>query len=320
MVGKTYASDPVIQEMIRITVQRLSAKHHPNISKKKILNVLFQVKQQLPDENHIKDRLAYYWYKEGPYSETVDAGIKQLVLAGNIKIRSDYGTTYEFDSSKALMKHDDDMNEASRKISEIVERFVNIGDAVQDIYKAAPYEWYTAYNYTFRNKFEVYCSSILYNHASGLSNEDIQNALDEAVLKYPSLPEFIEHRRIFMDFAKMLNAFLLSDERANTDALAILQQVFDDIWTVFTHGVRIKHHDDYYGDRVVDWQKIYEQKLDDLDADIREKASSFEAVVADNRRFSPEIEDMILRPEKYDFKPLPASAIMGLLTERHLGP
>lgn len=277
--------------------------------------MLFQVKQQLPNENHIKDRLAYYWYKEGPYSETVDAGIQQLVSTGKIKVRSDHGMTYEFDSSKALMplmKHDDDMDEASRKITDTVERFVNIGDAVRDIYKSAPYEWYTAYNYTFRNKFEVYCNSILDDHASSLSNEDIQNALDEAVLKYPSLPEFIEHRRIFMDFAKMLNAFLLSDERANTDALVTLQQVFDDIWTVFAHGVRIKHHDNYYEDRVVDWQKIYEQKLDDLDADIREKASSFEAVVADNRRFSPEIEDMILHPEKYDFKPLPAGAIMRL--------
>ncbi len=316
MARKTYASDPAIQEMIRITIQRLSAKqHHPNVSKKKILKVLFQVKQQLPDENHIKDRLAYYWYKEGPYSETVDAGIKQLVLDGKIKIRSDHGMTYEFDSSKALMplmKHDDDMDEAGRKISEIVERFVNIGDAVRDIYKDAPYEWYIAYNYTFRNKFEAYCSSILDEHASSLSNENIQNALDETVLKYPSLPEFIEHRRVFMDFAKMLNAFLLSDERTNTDALAILQQVFDEIWTVFAHGVRVKHHDDYYGDRVADWQKMYEQKLDDLDADIREKASSFEAVVSDNRRFSPEIEDVILHPEKYNFKPLPAGAITEL--------
>lgn len=316
MAGKTYASDPAIQEMIRITIQRLSAKqHHPNVSKKKILKVLFQVKQQLPDENHIKDRLAYYWYKEGPYSETIDAGIEQLVLTGNIKVISDHGTTYEFESSKALiplMKHDDDMDEAGRKITEIVERFVNMDDAVRDIYKDAPYEWYTSYNYTFRNKFEVYCSSILGDHASSLSNEDIQNALDEAVLKYPALPEFIEHRRIFMDFAKMLNAFLLSDERANTDALVILQQMFNEIWIVFAHGVRVKHHDDYYGDRVADWQKMYEQKLDNLDADIREKTSSFEAVVSDNRRFNSEIEDMILHPEKHDFKPLPAGAITEL--------
>lgn len=316
MTGKTYASDPVIQEMIRITIQRLSAKQrHPNVSKKKILKVLFQVKQQLPAENHVKDRLAYYWYKEGPYSETVDAGIEQLVLAGKIKVILDHGTTYEFDSSKALMplmKHDDDMYETGRKISKIVERFVNIGDAVRDIYKNAPYEWYTAYNYTFRNKFEVYCSSILGDQASSLSNENIQNALDEAVLKYPTLPEFIEHRRIFMDFAKMLNAFLLSDERVNTDALAILKQIFHEIWIVFAYGVRVKHHDDYYGDRVADWQKMYEQKLDDLDADIREKASSFEAVVSDNRRFNSEIEDMILHPEKYDFKPLPAGTITRL--------
>lgn len=316
MAGKTYEPDPAIQEMIRITIQRLSAKQrHPHVSKKKILKVLFQVKQQLPDENHVKDRLAYYWYKEGPYSETVDAGINHLVSAGKIKKRSDHGMTYELDSSKALiplMKHDDDMDEAGRKISEIVERFVNIGDAVRDIYKNAPYEWYTVYNYVFRNKFEGYCSSILGDHASSLSNEDIQSALDEAVLKYPPLPEFIEHRRIFMDFAKMLNAFLLSDERANTNALAILQQLFDEIWIVFAHGVRVEHHDNYYGDRVTDWQKMYEQKLDDLDADIREKFSSFEITVADNRRFSPEIEDMILHPEKHDFKPLPTGAITGL--------
>ena len=316
MVSSTYAPDDAIQEMIRITVQRLSAKQRqPNIAKKKILKVLFKVKQQLPYGNYIKGRLAYYWYKDGPYSEIVDAGISQLVLDGNLKKTTVRGTTYELDAQKGLapmITYDDDMNEARNVIGRMTESFVNIHDTIQDIYDEAPYEWYGVYNYTFRNKFETYCDSIINGHASSVDNNDIQDALDDAVLKYPPLPEFIEHRQIFMDFAKMLNAFLQSDIRANKDHLDTLQQLSADIWDVFAHGVRVKNHDDYYSGRVESWLEMYKQKIYDLNAEILEKIPPFEAAIPDNMRFSPEIEDMVLHPEKYDFTPLQVDAVAEL--------
>lgn len=315
MAGKTYAPDTVIQEMIRITIQRLAAKQrHPYVSKKKILKILFQVKEQLPDGNHVKDRLAYYWYKEGPYSEPIDANIRHLVSDKKIKKRSDRGATYEYDESTKmipLMPHDDDMDEAGRRIGDAARRFVNIDDAVQDIYDNAPFEWYGAYNTEFKNKLEIYCKSVLNKREnSSLTDDDMQVALDNAVLKYPPLPKFIEHRRIFMDFAKMLDAFLNSEaRRKNAHTLPVLRELSDKIWDTFASGVRVEHHDGHYNDRVDDWKRMYERQLGDLEVEIREKISQFEAIVADNRRFSPEIEDLILHPENHDFRPLQPNAV-----------
>ena len=73
-----FVNDAVVQEMIRIAIQRMT-KQKSYVTKKKILKVLFQTKERLADDNPVKRYLAYYWYRDGPYSEIVDDGIMQLV-------------------------------------------------------------------------------------------------------------------------------------------------------------------------------------------------------------------------------------------------
>ena len=243
--------------------------------------MLFRAKEHLPDGNSVKNRLAYYWYKEGPYSETVYANIDHLASEGKIKTTTaDRRVTYRLDPSRAripLKPHDDDMDEASKKISRVAERFANLDDTVKDIYDNAPFKWYGAYNPEFKNKFENYCNSIRQDRASRYDNHVILNLLDDIVLAYPPLPKFMGHRRIFMDFAKMLNAFLRSDmHRTRKDMLDILQDLCDRIWDVFAYGVRVECHDDYYNDHVGGWKRMYEKKLDDLDVEIREHRKMFE--------------------------------------------
>ena len=304
--------DVIIQELIRIAIQRLSKQqNYPYVSKKKILKTLFQTKERLSNENPIKSCLAYYWYKEGPYSEIIYVNIDHLVSDGKIKIdRQGDRTTCRFDPNRALnpiTPHNDNMNEASEKIRQVVEQFPHIGAVIKDIYDSAPFEWYSVYNLEFKVKFEDFCKSIQLgqeHHESRYTNNDILDSLDNAVLGYPPFPKFMEHRRIFMDFAKILNAFLRSDTYLkHKDKFMVLQERCNRIWDVFAYGVRLEHHDDYYDDRINSWKEKYEQELNDLDIEIRKQVKIFETIAVDTRRFIPEVEDIVCHPEKHSFKP-----------------
>ena len=75
------------------------------------------------------------------------------------------------------------------------------------------------------------------------------------MLDYPPLPTFIEHRRIVMDFSKMLHAVMESDPRhKHQDILRELFEMSNKIWAVFAYGLRLEHHDEYYDGRVDGWR------------------------------------------------------------------
>lgn len=295
--------------MIRITMQSLATPHHPNVTKKEILKVLFQVRDRLSYENIIKNYLVYYWYKEGPYSEVIYSGIEQLVQDGIVKkYMTDSSEVYRLEPKYALIplvSHDDYVDEASDEIRKAAEESVNINEMIRGIYASAPFKLYEAYSLEFMPKFESHFKAIRDGRESTYNNSEILNLLDDAVLAYPQPPKFMEHRRIFMDFAKMLNAFLRSGKSSmRTDLSEILLVLSHKVWDVFVHGVRIDHHDHYYDDKVVKWTRIYKQELAQLDIEICKHIGTFETDIVDDTRLAPDIEDMIQHPEKYKFTPV----------------
>lgn len=306
------AGDETVQEMIRTAMQGLSNKSRgAGISKMKILKILFQAKKSMPDDNHIKRQLAYYWYVDGPYSEVVANNLSLLVDKG-VAMRSKTSTyeTYKLAAKYALMplpiESDEHVGAAKKEIRRAVDRFVNIDAEVEEIYEEAPFGWYTTYKREFMPRLESYCKAVMGERDNRYATDDIANCLDAAVLDYPLRPEFIEHRRIFMDFSKMLNAFLHSSDSssdARRDMPGVLQDVSARIWQTFAKRVRISSHDDYYSDRVEEWEKEYKRHIGVLDEDIIEYVKKFESVV-DDRRLAPEVEDIILHPEKHDFRPI----------------
>ena len=300
-----------IHDLIRTAMQRLSAKTGTtHISKKKILKVLYLAKGRMQDCNPIKENLAYYWYLEGPYSEVVYEGIDHLVSNGMVTPhKTQTSETYQFDSNRIrvpLVQSDEHVEEARKCISEAVDGFSHIEGTVGDIYDDAPYAWYKTYKQGFKVKFDSFCNAAGRGKPMYGSN-DILNVLDDAVLDFPPLPEFVDLRLAFMDFAKILNAFLRSEYLEHQDKFGMLQKTCDEIWAVFAHGVRVKCHDAYYDIRADDWDEMYKAKLSVLDKDIRRQEKIFGGIASDDRRFVPEIEDVVLHPEGHTFKPITTS-------------
>lgn len=129
--------------------------------------------------------------------------------------------------------------------------------------------------------------------------------LDDAVLEYPTVPEFMGHRMVFMDFAKILNAFLRRDSyHTRTDMLTRLGVMCSSIWKTFAYGVRVHHHDPQYDTHTMKWTRMYDDALNELDCEMTRCMEQFGNVGVSEPDLAPEIEDMVLHPERHEFTPL----------------
>ena len=108
-------SSPVVQEAIRTVMQRLSMNGKVDVTKRHVSIALFLAKERLPDDNRVKHDLAYYWYREGPYSEVVHANLDHMAANGLVhKVPS--MDAYRLASARIPVASGDDLDVARRKI------------------------------------------------------------------------------------------------------------------------------------------------------------------------------------------------------------
>lgn len=309
-MGRAWArkANPAVQETIRVTIHRLSKNDRAGATKKYILKVLFLARENLPDDNRVRHDLAYYWYKEGPYSEVVYANLDQMIGDGLVKAsKTGKSETYRLASERALrpVASGADLDAARREIDLVASENSNVHDAVKRTYEVAPSKWYTAYNLEFKPQFERYCKDALAGREGMHTASDMLERLDDAVLDYPTTPEFMEHRLAFMDFAKMVNAFLRRDSHhtpKNTPRW--LPALCSSMWETFAYGVRVHHHDPQYDGHTGRWAEMYGEALDKLEHETARRMRQFGDVSVNEPGLAPEIEDMILHPEDHVFTPL----------------
>lgn len=304
-----------VQELIRVAMQGLSSNTRNVTTKKEILKTLFLTRERLSDENPVKRGLAFYWYKDGPYSEIIVNNLKMLVDDRKVnKSKTDRWETYKLVPEHALrpiVSRDNRMDEAAGEVRRIVSEFVDVHDIVRQIYEtAAPTPWYVSYKLEFMPKFETHCKDIRGGRESSYAPKQILELLDDAVLDFPTASEFLGIRMIFMDFAKILNAFLRWDAyHTRSDLLNELSTMCNDIWETFSYGVRIYHHDSHYEHHMDNWKRKYEQELHELDCATLERVKKFDSIVVDDMCLAPDMEDMVLHPERHTFKPLEVDTV-----------
>lgn len=300
-----------IQELIRVAMQSKPGSTRNVTDKMNILKTLFLTREHMSDKNPIKHNLAFYWYKDGPYSEIVVNNLEMLVDAQKvIKSKTDTWEMYKLVPEYALrpiVQYDAFMDEAASEVKSIVsESTTNVHDLILQMYKtAAPTPLYISYKLEFMPKFENHCKDMQKGRENKYTPRQILELLDDVVLDFPTALEFLGIRMIFMDFAKILNAFLRWDEYyTHNDLLNELLIMCNDIWETFAYGARVHYHDSYYKPHMDDWKRKYEQKLHKLNCTTLERVKKFDSIVVDDMPLAPDIEDMVLHPELYTFKPL----------------
>lgn len=259
----------VMQEMIRVAMQRLGEKKSGTVTKKEILKVLYYTRSKLPDSNPYKRVLAYYWYLDGPYCEPIYNDLEKMVASDLVRRNKGRGyENYKLDSRRALqplVQNDVHMDMVRAAIRNVVDKFVNIVVMVDDIYGEAPYKWYRTYKLDLLPKFENHCQATEDGRRSLHTDGQMTELLEAAVRDYPEDAMFATHRRVFTDFAKLAKVQLGAGlPRFAHKTLGTTRSLCVKVWDAFAYGVRIAHHDEYYNYRVDGWRREYLKKTSEL--------------------------------------------------------
>ena len=302
----------ILEELIRNVFEKFERKGRIGISKKQILKILYNVKMDLPEENKIKEILAFYWYKNGPYSPLI---IEKITMLSSKKMiqrvnRQDI-EIYKYSQENIhtrIIEHDDDLSQTISLIIEKINEFKNMNDTIHSMYSDnAPYNLYTSYKNEFSNKFENFCKHIFANQdisSIRFSPVDIDDCFIQVILDIP-------HDKCFRQFMFALNLYsqglfaILSHKLPyDQTILNLLQQAYnlrEDIWNTFASGVRIQHHDSYYNDKVDNWQEIYDENV----ANLRQHVDVFNANVFEK------IKDKTKLPKDLDYPNKPKNIAPG---------
>ena len=297
-------TDPIIKELIRLVFHNFSKRERKGLSKKQILKILYQVKMELPQNNSIKNKLAYYWYKNGPFSQVFsnnfeDMKNNQIQLIDNPQLE-----IYKYSEEhlrKRLVDVTDDIEESRTIIANKVKQFVNMNSLINDVYsKYAPTKFYISYNIDFRNKFDNFCSYILDSRKTIAKNRykkiDVDEFLSEAIIDLPKTKLFFQFRCIFNDFSKALYELLDIKSDYNKNEKKLLQnarELYHDIWNVFSYGIRIEEHDKLYDEYEKSWNNKYFEEMTKLENKINIFSSLVFESIQNNIKFNPELDKQL---------------------------
>jgi len=262
----------LIKELIRLVFSTFNnLKNQSKLPKKTIQKILYRVKQQLPDDNPIKEQLAFYWFQAGPYSEIIDEGIRQMKNENHL-IRIDnefelYQLSLEMQNKRYISPHPPELQQAREIIQREVEpmlRFSNLF-LVKEIYEDAPIQFYQDYKSRFLIHFESYCDH--HNYESTVSEnknkEDLKQLLINAKNTLSTDVIFSKFNLIYSEFDSLITTILDSKINNQNDFLAIINNaryVSNEVWRVFAFGARILYHDKYYIPKLSLWKTKFEEQ------------------------------------------------------------
>ena len=257
----TMDENMVVKNLILYLFDSISEKDYKGLNKFRTHKLLFKLKTELSDDHPLKEKIPYYWYFHGPYSEIVNTQINQL--------NSDYIKTNEhnlFYLNKSIKESDiskiiDD--EVINIIENLLEpkNFYNIDKIVYE--EDAPYEFMPLYKLKFIKELEEYVKSVKYNNTNSHLLTEIIERYYELKVTLPLEPLFKDFNDIFLIFSADLNRVF----EYHDDNLNYLERTLKNtarIWKTFAYGIRINHHDKYYDSRVNDWKRIFLTDLSKL--------------------------------------------------------
>lgn len=268
----------VLKEMIRIILSHLTTRpHQSHATKTEILALLYEVKHYLPDTNPYKRLLAYYWYKDGPYSEQVYRTLDAMRSGGRV-LRNTTGMYVHYKMvpyyrHKPFIPYetgDAHMNEIRKIIDAVLNKFIDISDLLKIIYKRdAPYKWYYTYGRDVVHDLSCHFQAILDERPYRYIKDETIELLNTAVRDYPADAEFTVHRHIFMNFVCLARISLVENREQKPD-IEFVQLLIVKMWDVFALNIRIVHHDRYYNDHVDEWRQTHEKASQELGDEIYE--------------------------------------------------
>ncbi|CDG64216.1 hypothetical protein MBMB1_0097 [Methanobacterium sp. MB1] len=233
-----------------------------------IHKILFKLRTKYSDDKLLKEKIPYYWYNHGPFSEPIETELKNLVESGTlIKTEDEKYVLNDVPVYSKIEDYEDELSSLLNKFS-----VFNLNALVDDVYFThAPNEFIPLYK---RKLLEPLDKKIdhLYNEEVFRERIDLDEIIEliydcECELPFNS---FINgYIRTFSVFTTFLDS--LYDEACLKEFL-ISFEFIKIMWYTFTKGFRVIDHEDVfiYKIKVPNWRDKYFEELTKTDKQFNE--------------------------------------------------
>ena len=294
-----------VQEVLRVVFDQFARAGRHALSKRQILKTVYLAKMDLPDENPLKQQLAYYWYLHGPTSDVVYSALGQMLASKTVSVRQgDYDLyTFSKDLHRRIADHDDSMSEMSLIIIKHVRSFTNMNSMVRDVYvRHSPFQFHISYKLDFKDRFEAFCRQVInLDDGARIHGTDILESFRDATLDLCEDKKFFDFEILYNEYSRalhiLLDADLVADKRYKK-SFELAGSLCDKIWTAFAHNARIHAHDQYYDKFVSNWKCECSKTMEKLQEDLREFSEAVSALHIPVKRLSKELGTIVDKIER----------------------
>ena len=299
-------TDPVVRNLIITAFQAHADAGRNLVSRKQVLKALYMAKMDLPPDNPAVAALPYYWYLNGPFSETVYAELSSMISDGSIYRAPDTRfRMFTLGDDITTPTFEGDLVTAADRVKSHAAGFTTVDDMLKEVYtKYGPYKFYTSYKLNFIPLIESHCDTIIdYGGAPDGTCELALDALTDSLLDIPSGKDFMRFRFALSSYARSLRVLCQvkpgHDSEVRNDAKAA-RHISSSIWTAFGYHACLYNHDAYYDDHVDEWRARLDGHMETVEQETTDLEKSIERLPIHDT-FTPETQAKIEASLKKDY-------------------
>lgn len=263
-----------------------------------IQKIFYHLRERLDDDNEIKRLLPYYWYIDGPVSDTVQSAVNRgrstRLLKSEPTAKTGAGEWFELDNeydSSDLSVDSDDLEVAKSEIENVLEEdydvFSSHEEKIEDIYNDAPYDFQQYFKFDILFELERFTDGFPW----ALSTDRLKSQISTAEAYLPLKPEFEEFNTLFSRYvntAKQYFDFVSEENRQFADRF---KQLSENVWRVYCQQLRLLEHDQYYDSHTGEWEAEYDRAKKLMADDIAEFRNLLDSEIKDEVEHSRIPED-----------------------------
>lgn len=283
-MGHVMDNDLTIEELIRLCLLYRSKKGL-STTRTGIVKSLYELKRNLPDENPLKEKLAYYWFKAGPFSEYVVSALDKMTSENIVSKTPNhdydlYNLNLEY-AGKRLCVHNEELIQAREILNKIIDdmRPYSIDAEIRSQYENdAPSKFYPNYKLEFLRELNLYYKRLgvptdnKNKREFGEIQENLRKLILDSTSSLPFDSLFSNFKRVYFDFEITFSRILKMNSKPFTEKqIQLIKESLDlgtKVWNAFAYGARIIKHDAAYNPKVDEWKKDFTKQVLELEPEI----------------------------------------------------
>ena len=246
----------IIDNLMKFLFFKLYEKEM-TITEFRMQKLIFKIKMELGKNHMLFDKLPYYWYFHGPFSEVVRDSFRDI--SAN-HCNSKYNSFILKEGNDDF--ENNDLLSSYPVIKKITNNILNNKTEFYNNLIESIYMDYAPYPLMHSFKYVIYKSA---DENRTSQNFDVEKYISTFYECETQLPED-EYFNDFSDIYSQLltNLDLINDEGMFDDCWLFLRDPIKELWETFASGLRVIFKDNYYDYKEYIWHKEFRDKVNTL--------------------------------------------------------